>query len=110
MKIRTRAAAILAAAATALLAVPGTAHAGSTLAFNDGTQSVGLVENSRSYTLPAGRTSRGWLGLTDVDTVVLRSGQCGQISVDYGPWQLLRATRTGISAGATAVHVKTFTC
>jgi hypothetical protein len=108
MKMRTRAAAV-AAATAALLGVAGPAHAGSTTVLNDSTKYIGIVENGVGYTLPGGRTSRGWLGLTDVDTVKPAWNICAKVSVDYGSWQVVHGS-FGIPAGATVVHVVTFTC
>jgi hypothetical protein len=64
--MRIRRTAVVLGTAAALAVVPvgtGVAQAGTTVAFNDSSSSFKVGENYRDYTLPAGRTSRGWLGL-----------------------------------------------
>jgi hypothetical protein len=111
--MRIRRTAVVLGTAAALAVVPvgtGVAQAGTTVAFNDSSSSFKVGENYRDYTLPAGRTSRGWLGLSDVDTIVTTWSQCGTISIDYGTPQVIHSNRTGIPADAKVVHVKLFTC
>lgn len=99
------------AAFAAPLAILGAqpAIAGSTIVYNVGSRAIQVQDNGVWRTLPAGATSRGYLGWMDVDTIRRFAGDCAQISPNYGPYRPMPSPY-GISESSSSEHVKSYLC